>query len=597
MDKLSGGQKRKLCIGLALVGNPKYIFLDEPTTSLDPLSRRKIWDILLKIKKDRVIILCTHYMDEADILADRKMIITQGRIRCLGSSVYLKNHFNMKYMLNVETKMKFKDEIEKIILNYIPEAKYSKNSQHQYQYQYQEKEMIQDSNSQFIKENVNNDHNDQISCYTWTLPMSQTNNYYQLFRELELLKGEKLNQISLDSPYLEDLFIRLTLENFEKKSNLDDSESSSNLDISVNSENEELPRLNEISKISFISKTLRFIKYRFILLLKDRVFLLVYLIVPIILIGILVFMLKDHINESKVIKFNEKDVSTSKIYDGNQWNYAINDSNMNNTLTREIIEKTLLSSTNVKTTPISYYSTEEMEGIGKEPRDVPYYVSSFDANLSNSTYLFDIYYNDSMPHALPVTINTLSNSLLSLNEIQENIVAHSQPYNFNDRLSFFEDGKTLVLLMSLCISFVVSFFGPMTIQEKKKQLLKQLYLSGITNKSYWCATFIEHFILLYALTIIIIGVCAIIGLEVFKNIMNITIILILLILCCISTVVFQYFIRFGFNEDIISYLLYVLINFIPMILTINNILENELLSEIVSTEEVFDYKSEIYKLF
>jgi len=79
--------------------------------------------------------------------------------------------------------------------------------------------------------------------------------------------------------------------------------------------------------------------------------------------------------------------------------------------------------------------------------------------------------------------------------------------------------------------------------------------------------------------------------------MNITIILILLILCCISTVVFQYFIRFGFNEDIISYLLYVLINFIPMILTINNILENELLSEIVSTEEVFDYKSEIYKLF
>ncbi|ORX87323.1 ABC transporter-like protein, partial [Anaeromyces robustus] len=78
VNELSGGQKRKLCIGLSLIGNPRFIFLDEPTTSLDPMSRRKIWEILLKIKKNRVIFLCTHYMDEADILADRKIIINNG---------------------------------------------------------------------------------------------------------------------------------------------------------------------------------------------------------------------------------------------------------------------------------------------------------------------------------------------------------------------------------------------------------------------------------------------------------------------------------------------------------------------------------------
>ncbi|OUM69302.1 hypothetical protein PIROE2DRAFT_36827, partial [Piromyces sp. E2] len=60
-SKLSGGQKRKLCIGLSTIGNPKYIFLDEPTTGLDPLSRRKIWDLLLKKKEGRVIFLTTHY--------------------------------------------------------------------------------------------------------------------------------------------------------------------------------------------------------------------------------------------------------------------------------------------------------------------------------------------------------------------------------------------------------------------------------------------------------------------------------------------------------------------------------------------------------
>ncbi|OUM62237.1 hypothetical protein PIROE2DRAFT_44521, partial [Piromyces sp. E2] len=104
--ELSGGQKRKLCIGIALIGNPKYMFLDEPTTSLDPLSRRKIWDLLIKLKKNRIIFLCTHYMDEADILADRKMIINKGKIRCLGTSLFLKHHFNLNYQLNIETKDK-----------------------------------------------------------------------------------------------------------------------------------------------------------------------------------------------------------------------------------------------------------------------------------------------------------------------------------------------------------------------------------------------------------------------------------------------------------------------------------------------------------
>ncbi|OUM65775.1 hypothetical protein PIROE2DRAFT_32917, partial [Piromyces sp. E2] len=98
-SKLSGGQKHKLCIGMATIGDPKYIFLDEPTTGLDPLSRRKIWDLLSKKKEGRVIFLTTHYMDEADILADRKVILNRGKVRCLGTSLYLKNHFNMNYNL------------------------------------------------------------------------------------------------------------------------------------------------------------------------------------------------------------------------------------------------------------------------------------------------------------------------------------------------------------------------------------------------------------------------------------------------------------------------------------------------------------------
>nr|XP_061811148.1 phospholipid-transporting ATPase ABCA1-like [Nerophis lumbriciformis] len=88
---LSGGMKRKLSVALALIGQPKVVVLDEPTAGMDPNTRRGIWDMLLKYRKDRTIILATHYMDEAEILADRIAIISQGRLCCYGSPVFLKS--------------------------------------------------------------------------------------------------------------------------------------------------------------------------------------------------------------------------------------------------------------------------------------------------------------------------------------------------------------------------------------------------------------------------------------------------------------------------------------------------------------------------
>ena len=68
---LSGGQKRKLSVAMSLIGNSKVVFLDEPTSGMDPYSRRMIWNLLRNYREDRVIILTTHFMDEADLLGDR----------------------------------------------------------------------------------------------------------------------------------------------------------------------------------------------------------------------------------------------------------------------------------------------------------------------------------------------------------------------------------------------------------------------------------------------------------------------------------------------------------------------------------------------
>ncbi|XP_037086261.1 ATP-binding cassette sub-family A member 7-like [Pollicipes pollicipes] len=98
---LSGGMQRKLSIAVAFVGGSRTVILDEPTTGVDPYSRRSIWELLMKYKSGRTIILTTHFMDEADILGDRIAIISQGSLQCCGSSLFLKSHFGSGYYLTL----------------------------------------------------------------------------------------------------------------------------------------------------------------------------------------------------------------------------------------------------------------------------------------------------------------------------------------------------------------------------------------------------------------------------------------------------------------------------------------------------------------
>ena len=83
---LSGGQKQRLAVACALVGDPELLFLDEPTTGLDPQSRRQVWDIVNAVKqRQRTVLLTTHYMDEAERLCDEIAIVDHGRIIAFGT--------------------------------------------------------------------------------------------------------------------------------------------------------------------------------------------------------------------------------------------------------------------------------------------------------------------------------------------------------------------------------------------------------------------------------------------------------------------------------------------------------------------------------
>ena len=102
--ELSGGMRRRLTLGVALVGEPPIVFLDEPTTGLDPKNKREIWDILSHCKENRCMILTTHLMDEAETLCDRIGIILKGKIRCLGSQYKLKTSYGKGFKLCMNLK-------------------------------------------------------------------------------------------------------------------------------------------------------------------------------------------------------------------------------------------------------------------------------------------------------------------------------------------------------------------------------------------------------------------------------------------------------------------------------------------------------------
>jgi ABC-2 type transport system ATP-binding protein len=90
VQKLSGGQKQRLAVACALVSDPELLFLDEPTTGLDPQSRRQLWDVVQQFKvRGRTVLLTTHYMDEAERLCDRVAVVDRGKVIALGTPAEL----------------------------------------------------------------------------------------------------------------------------------------------------------------------------------------------------------------------------------------------------------------------------------------------------------------------------------------------------------------------------------------------------------------------------------------------------------------------------------------------------------------------------
>ncbi|XP_024004349.1 ABC transporter A family member 11 isoform X3 [Eutrema salsugineum] len=182
----SGGMKRRLSVAIALIGDPKLVFLDEPTTGMDPITRRHVWDIIQDSKKGRAIILTTHSMEEADILSDRIGIMAKGRLRCMGTSIRLKSRFGTGFVATVSFTERKKD-------NNIADGPWHEPLK------------------KFFKEHLNVEPTEENKAYmTFVIPHDKEKLLTVFFEELQNRESEfGISDIQLGLATLEEVFLNI----------------------------------------------------------------------------------------------------------------------------------------------------------------------------------------------------------------------------------------------------------------------------------------------------------------------------------------------------------------------------------------------------
>ncbi|KAM5570708.1 ABC transporter A family member 7-like [Rosa sericea] len=120
--KYSGGMKRRLSVAISLIGDPKVVYMDEPSTGLDPASRHNLWNVVKRAKQDRAIILTTHSMEEAEVLCDRLGVFVDGSLQCIGNPKELKARYGGSYVFTMTTSSNHEEEVENLVRSLSPNA-------------------------------------------------------------------------------------------------------------------------------------------------------------------------------------------------------------------------------------------------------------------------------------------------------------------------------------------------------------------------------------------------------------------------------------------------------------------------------------------
>ncbi|CAH1111719.1 unnamed protein product [Psylliodes chrysocephalus] len=502
---LSGGQKRKLSIGIAIIGDPKIIILDEPTAGVDPYSRRHMWSVLQNKRHGRVILLTTHFMDEADILADRKAVVSKGNIRCCGSSLFLKNKFGIGYHLTLVLEGHCKEHaINKLVTTHVPKAEKARR------------------------------HGRELS---FILPHNAVSNFASLFSAIEQEINNKSSKLGISSygvsmTTLEEVFLHLerdeeaeedTVDNLSKKivrnralsrSLSLQNKSTSYQSLQNESNNALIPdakgagdfgRSDSITptkgiglesvecRPNWFQTLLALLRLRILRLRRDikKLYFMIFLPLGLAILGLLINSLETGQIKTKSLTLNMTTYPRLPIAVHNG-----SDANLDDFL--------------IQLLDLGATSLDEYDGNFSSLLSISPHMLALNINrFEYPDYSITVLYNDTEQHSLPIAVNLINNAfyrLMSDNNVLENdkwspMEVRAQP--FQQTSSDFSVGMgTATFTMGMIFALIPVTLATDMVYDREIKGKNQLRVNGLSFFLY----FISYFIVLAALMAFMCGI-------------------------------------------------------------------------------------------
>jgi len=498
-ENLSGGQKRKLSIAIALVGGSSIIFLDEPTSGMDITSRRNLWNILKRYMSGKIIILTTHFMEEASILGNRIGILSDGNMKCIGSPLFLIEKFGKNINLNISKK---EGANNNEIIN-------------------------------FINENIGTNMHIENEVFNeeilFKIPKSDKNsniNWSLFFEKLdEKLDYLNIKNYSISMPTLEDVFINLSKilkqKNKEEANNINKRKINNDILYDENNYNEKYSSCAKIlndTKISF--------KKRFYQIYRDKKTFILEILCPILLtlIGCIVGSI-EFLEKNKEIPFSLNQITN----DSQIIFYSYMDDTLENTFedlfikfTSEDVSKIKFKKIDIPKTSDNFYKNcifyinkyYDIKNNLKEQNYAYYIISEIDK--SNHKYEFNFFVDIISRQSAPIYSNFLLNNFVLYATGNKNlkieVINEPLPYTKSEIKDKQKRNEAMILFfISLAFTLIPSNFITIIIKERENNSKHLQIISGISLFSYWFNNFLFELIKYY----IIGGICILL-LYIFK---------------------------------------------------------------------------------